>query len=522
MHAKTAVAPSVPSVLDGPACRQWLAAQDPADPRLLPAIEGLLASIGESPRSPDLRLEIAEQARPVHLRTLERVAAGLRASPFPMPQPQRRMAARVLAGLQLGREVFERLHAELREHTDAEVRTIIPGTTLSLRAILPLIRALDYQSRLIVTQQQARLRISHQDWDRLCLLAADVRVSTFQDVVLPDLAAFGRSPTARALFIFPLLMALISPGARSEAELALAARLARRWAPRVGFLIAPGSRVAPCASGPVLGLGPRQTVRLDSHQLLPRLAIQRDQVDRLVPGSRARLPRGLSLGATRELLALLAERWSPGYVALSLPDAPLGRLRVSIGFPGPGLPMPGEDRRAGPSRALRDWALAGERVDWVAQEHGLWFIEREFAAALGLGDLLTLALAAGEGRSQPGAREATGPLVRLARVVSLSQRLGDDLALPPVQRVGLAVWPGEPRPLLMHPEGASVPVDAVLLAADPVSREPESLILPPRDDARRGARWRLGEAGREGWVELVAPVQGSPVFRQWLFRRLPD
>jgi hypothetical protein len=184
--------------------------------------------------------------------------------------------------------------------------------------------------------------------------------------------------------------------------------------------------------------------------------------------------------------------------------------------------MPGDDRRAGPSTALRDWALAGERVDWVAQEHGHWFIEREFAAALNLGDLLTLALVAGEGRGQSGAREAAGPLVRLARVVSLSQRLGDDLALPPVQRVGLAVWPGEPRPLLVHPEGTSRPIDAVLLAADPVSREPESLILPPHDRAQRGAQWQLGEAGREGWVELVAPVQGSPVFRQWLFRRLPD
>ncbi|MBU6271162.1 MAG: hypothetical protein KGQ67_07660 [Betaproteobacteria bacterium] len=522
MHAKSAAAPSAPSVLDGPACRQWLAAQDPADPRLLPSLEALLASIGESVRSPDLRLEIAEQARPVHLRALDRLAASLRACPFPMPQGQRRVAARLLAGLQLGREVFERLHAELREHTDAEVRTIIPGTTLSLRAILPLIRALDYQSRLIVAQQQARLRVGHQDWDRLCLLAADVRASTFQDVVLPDLAAFGRAPTARALFIYPLLMALISPGARSEPELALAARLARRWAPRVGFLIAPGSRVTPCVSGPVLGLGPRQTVRLDSHQLLPRLAIQRDQVDRLTPGARIRLPRGLSLGATRELLALLAERWSPGYVALSLPDAPLGRLRAGLGFPGPGLPMRGDDRRAGPSTALRDWALAGERVDWVAQEHGQWFIEREFAAPLSLGDLLTLAVVTGDARGRAAGRDAGNPAVRLARVVSLSQRLGDDLALPPVQRVGLSVWPGEPRPLLIRNEGAGLPVDAVLLSADPVSREPESLILPARADAQRGARLHLGEAGRDGRVELVASVLGSPVFRQWLFRRLPD
>ena len=56
MHAKSAAVPSVPSVLDGPACRQWLAAQDPADPRLLSSVEALLASIGESARSPDLRL----------------------------------------------------------------------------------------------------------------------------------------------------------------------------------------------------------------------------------------------------------------------------------------------------------------------------------------------------------------------------------------------------------------------------------------------------------------------------------
>ena len=134
----------------------------------------------------------------------------------------------------------------------------------------------------------------------------------------------------------------------------------------------------------------------------------------------------------------------------------------------------------------------------------------------------SLALMAGDGRGRAHGPEAAEPTVRLARVVSLSQRLGDDLALPPVQRVGLAVWPGEPRPLLVRADGARASTDAVLLAADPVSREPESLILPVHPEVQRGVRLWLGETGHEGRIELVASVLGSPTFRQWLFRRLPD
>ncbi len=450
-------------VADADDCRAWLAGLPEAERPA--AIGRLMAALAGSRRAPRTLFAMAEEVRPAHLRVLERDAAALRGALFPMPAEPRRVAAALLEAFSLGRDLYARLHAELSEDDGWAARTVIPGTTVSLQAILPLVRSLDYQSRLILLQLAHRLRVGAQDWDRLCIAAIHVRASSFQDVVLPDATPLMASPTARALFIAPLLVALTGPGARSDAELALIARLARRWAARVGFRIEPGSAVRPGASGPVLGLSKVHAVRLDTQKLLPRLRAQRDAIEALGPGGSARLPRGLNLEATSALLDLLEQRWAAGHVLLALPDTPMGRMRLRIGFP------------SGPATDLAPWAVEAERVDWVAVERGEWFFEREFAQPVAIGDLVTLVPPALEGRPtapRPGLPER----LMVGRVTSLSQRLGDDLSLPPVQRIGVMTWSGAPS-LVTVQAGRRGRRDAVRLAGDPAAGEAPSLLLPP-------------------------------------------
>jgi len=485
-------------VADADDCRAWLAGLPEAERPA--ALAQLMVALAGSRQRPRTLFAIAEEARPAHLRGLDRVAAGLRGALFPMPAEPRRAASALLDELALGRDLYARLHAELSEDDGWSGRTVIPGTTVSLQAILPLVRSLDYQARLILMQLGHRLRVAAQDWDRLCVAAIHVRASSFQDVVLPDEAPLMASPTARALFTAPLLVALTGPGARSEPELALVSRLARRWAARVGFRIEPGSAVRPGSTGPVLGLSKAHAVRLDTQKLLPRLRAQRDAIEALGPGGSARLPRGLSLAATTALLDLLEQRWAPGYVLLALPDAPMGRLRLRFGFP------------SGPATDLAPWAVEAERVDWVAIERGEWCFEREFAQPVAIGDLVTLVPPGLEGRpSAP--RSGLPDRLMVGRVSSLSQRLGDDLTLPPVQRIGVLTWPGVPSLVTVQSGARRGRRDAVRLAADPASGEPASLLLPP-GTAVAGATLMLREGLCSASVRLGEMLERAAGFER--------
>lgn len=486
-------------VADADACRAWLAglAQSERDPAARSLVEALAAS--DDP--PGRLFAIAEQARPVHLKALERAAAALRGADFPMPLEQRLLAAELLQGFAAGRELYARLHAELSDEAGGPARTIIPGTTASLQDILPLIRALDYQSRLILAQQAHRLRVGTQDWDRLCVQAIHARASSFQDEVFPDEAPLMGSPTARALFIAPLLVALAAPAARSDAELTVVMRLARRWAAGVGFRIEAGTAVRPGGAGPVLGLSAAHVVRMDTQKLLPRLRAQRDALEGLDARGAPPLPRGLTLAATTALLDLLERRWAPGHVVLALPDAPIGRMRLRFGFPG------------GASADLAPWAVEAERVDWVAIERGEWFFERELAHPVAIGDLVTLVPAALEGRPTSPRRPGVADRLMVGRVASLAQRLGDDLTLAPVQRIGVLAWSGAPSLVRVHGGGRRGWRDAVRLAGDGATGEPQTLLLPA-GVFPAGTTLGLRDGASEGSVRLLQVVERSAVFER--------
>jgi hypothetical protein len=486
-------------VTDAEACRTWLAGLTESERD--PAASALIDALAASGDLPGRRYAIAEQVRPAHLKALERAAAALRGAVFPMPLEQRRQAAELLQEFAAGRELYARLHAELSDEAGGPARTIIPGTTASLQGILPLIRALDYQSRLILAQQAHRLRVGTQDWDRLCMQAIHVRASSFQDEVFPDETPLMGSPTARALFVAPLLVALAAPAARGDAELAVVVRLARRWAAGVGFRIDAGTAVRPGVAGPVLGLSALHAVRLDTQKLLPRLRAQRDALEGLDVRGVPPLPRGLTLAATTALLDLLERRWAPGHVVLALPDAPIGRMRLRFGFP------------AGASTDLAPWAVEAERVDWVAIERGEWFFERELAQPVAIGDLVTLVPPALEGRPTSPRRPGLADRLMVGRVTSLAQRLSDDLTLPPVQRVGVLAWSGAPSLVRVHGGGRRGWRDAVRLTDDGATGEPRTLLLPAGVYSA-GATLALRDGAAAGSIRLLEVLERSAAFER--------
>ncbi len=561
MQAQTVAETKRIKVRDAASCRAWLTTLGENELGRLSAIERLLRNLAHSPQAPDLLLEIAEQARTAHLHELGPMAGSLRGAVFPMPEAERRRLTVVCDGLALGRDLFARLHTQLLDDSEAATRTVIPGTTTTLRAILPLARALDYQARLILCLQFNGFEIEPAHWDKLCAYATRVRASTFQDVPLPDESPLLPSPTARALFTYPLLVALAQLESRSDAERTLVSRLARRWAAKVGFRIEPGTATHVSPNGPVMGLSGEHAVRLDSHKLMRRLQARQEEIDALDSGavSAARLPRGMTLPATRSLLALLADRWSPGCVMVTPPDARLGEMRLRYGLPKLNTPeraaqlsQPRLESREGQANwqsaanrayiygrfeqntiirmALGDepredmlaaWATQAERATWVAIERQHSYFEREFASPVALGDLVTIVPPSlADQAPANGTRSNKQARFMFGRVVSLSQRQNPDLKMPPRQRIGVSVWSGTPT--LVGVRGGDDPFfhDAVLLGAD-AAGEPESLLLPAGRFSNQPSI-TLREPTRDVRVRLEAVLETGSSFERRRIHRLDN
>ena len=545
-------------VRDAASCREWLGhlVQEGGDH--LAAIERLLRSLAQSRQAPDLLFEIAEQVRAVHLRELDSRAAGLRGAVFPMPEPCRHMAATVAGALAQGRDLFARLHTQLQDDSDAPSHTVIPGTTHTLRAILPLVRALDYQCRLILFLQANRMEVVSEEWDLLCTYAAAIRASSFLDVALPDECPLLPSPTARALFVCPLLSALAGPDGLTEPEHRLVARLARRWAARVGFRLEPGYLTVSSPNGPVLGLSTRYSVRLENHKLMRRLQARREEVGTLDAAGAMGLPRGMTLAATRTLFERLSLAWAAGRVQVPLLASRLGEMRLRFGFP------QAETRRGDPPPAqglafhersgsvatgrpavsqsyvygrfeansvirealgeppaedlLARWASQAERMTWVAIEHECSYFEREFAAPIALGDLVTLVPPAPAELPALPMGQARPASFICGRVVSLSQRLNPDLSLPARQRIGVAAWSGAPS--LVAVRGGDDPFfhDAVLLAA---AGEPETLLLP-NGRLTGQPTLTLREPARDTRLRIDSVLETGVGFQRVLIHRLEN
>ena len=92
-------------IRDAASCRAWLARLSADDGSRLSAVDRLLRSLIRSDQAPDLVLEIAEQARPVHLVELGGVIDRLDTGAFPMNEADRRRFLAAAESLRLGRNL---------------------------------------------------------------------------------------------------------------------------------------------------------------------------------------------------------------------------------------------------------------------------------------------------------------------------------------------------------------------------------------------------------------------------------
>ena len=550
-------APSVPvsrRVRDIASCREWLDGLGATTHDRLDEFTELLGDLAQSSLEPDRVLAIVEQLRPAHLAQVSGILARINPDVFPMKAADRRGCARGLAALEQGRELYKRLHELLRPpgdpSTEIDTRTLDQGsdtaTTITAprtrggaapqtrrgpRTVtappsgmaIPLGRAIDYHARRLVAMQHLKMVVAQEDWDEHCVLARRMRAASLLDIRLADDAPLLRAPTARALFVYPLLVFLAHPSTRSAAQVALIERLARRWAGRVGFRLEQGSILHDTRNGPSVELTSRHTVRLVSHRLAARIAARQAELEAMRARAGKRLPRGLTLAATRKILASLRESWCEPRAHYQVPDVRLGVMLLRFGFPAGAagddsgkasrarsrLHAPlarsyiygrfesntltrvsGKEAGADP---LASWIEASEAADWVSIERHQSVFEGSFAnggVALGAIAMIVPVSRRDEKRTAAsiktsGADAGTGYM--LGRVVALAQQPRPDQEVPMLHRVSVSVWSG--RPLLVGVRvGDSEYQDAFLIAPDASLGEPESLLV-------RAGAMRAGDHG---------------------------
>lgn len=547
-------------VRDAASCRDWLAGLSGAGAGRLAAVERLWRSLELGAGLVEQQYEIAEQARPAHLAeitaTLERLDPGV----FPTPERERARLLTALSSLALGRDVYRRIHVRMQEEALADPvsigrreleREAAAGSTVvrpgggdpaalrstpvsledkgvarasgrsasalpvsALRAVIPLVRALDYQARLLATMQRLRVSIDSDEWETLCMLGEALRASTFLDTQMPDPSPLlGRRATARALFVYPLLLRLAAPWSRTPGEFALVARLARRWAGLVGFRLdeAAGAQ-ADLRHGPALMLSDRRTVRLVTRRLQRRLAERRRDLDTMGARLAERLPKGISLSGARQLLDDLDGMWCEPRIVQNVPDVPLGRMGLRFGMPRLDDGEAGQRERrpaalhAAATRAyiygrfehntiirqaldprrpvdpMSAWAEGADAADWVSIERQQAVFETDATfPGLELGALALVVAPRAEGPTLParrsGAEAARGRM--FGRVVSLAQRLPKEAGQPTRRRIGLTVWSGVPALAGLRIGEFAQFVDAFVLCPDAATGEPASLVLAP-------------------------------------------
>ncbi|MCL4746481.1 MAG: hypothetical protein KJZ83_13860 [Burkholderiaceae bacterium] len=562
---------------DAESCRDWLDGLRATTHDRLEEFAELLADLGLSSLEPERVLAIVEQLRPAHLAELCAVFDRCDPDVFPMKAAERRACARALAGLAQGRELYKSLHERLRSPddppTEIDTRTFsqagdaaatitaapraksaVKGAAKAGRgsprtitapptsAAVPLGRAIDYQARMLVAMQRLKLAIAHAEWDEICLLARRMRAASLLDVPLL------RAPTARALFVYPLLIWLSHPNSRGAAQAALIERLARRWAGRVGFRLEQGAILHDTRNGPSIELTEHHTVRLVSHRLVPRIASRLAELEAMGTRTTSRLPRGLTLATTRLTLEQLRESWCEPRARYLVPDVKLGVMRLRFGFPAGA--HQGERAGTGRGRAnlhvpvsrgyiygrfesntltrvsstdpladpLAPWIEAAEPADWVSIERHQSVFEGSFATGgVALGAIVMIVPVASaplertEGNASD-ARHRARPGFMLGRVVALEQRQRTDPEAPMRHRVSVAVWSGRPLLVGVRVSDGSYQ-DAFLIAPDASLGEPESLLVRARC-VRAGERATLRDGMRDCGLRVDEVLELGPGYER--------
>ena len=537
--------PVLARVRDANSCRQWLGELPDGAAERLSAIGGLMARLARPGIEPDPLFEVLEQVRIEQVRAIDRWLAPLLARPVPYADSEWERLATALASLRASRDLFKRAYSAMLGRHGDDTRSIIPGATNALRVAMPLARALDAQARIVSLLLRHRSAPLAADWDALCLLARHMRRTTFQDETLLDEVPLVKPMTARALFVYPLLLQAAALPARMPAECDFADRLASRLAAKVGYRIDHG---APEDNpyGPTFALTPEHAVRIDAHRLPASIARRRQQWLAAVGESPSRKSMPLTESATHAVLEDLERRWTgaslfvapgagcgPASAAASTGAAPTARLRF-------GLPrIHAADMQAKPD------VRAQEGAREVPYEYGgRW--EQNTIMRLALGSDVdrrnpaALVMAEGETvdrvetgpdarisfvrpgstpRPERGALVAIAPAtgLSLATIESIEQIPEPDHSRSNGQRITTRCWPGKPVPAGVKIGEALSFIDAWLLPGDAAVGELPSLLVAP-GRAHAGARAVLREPERDVPIRFASLIERGPGYERLSLR----
>jgi hypothetical protein len=284
--------------------------QPPRTSMLLQTVASLIHDFGRMKVSAEEGFEILEQIRFAAIEGFDK----LRISPaakrgVPVSIADWEPLRRVMLAYKAMRNHYKRIYMGLLEDEGLQTRTIIPGTANSLRTVMPLARALDCQSRMIAFSMMHQVSLDPVEWDELCVMARHLRVSTFLDEALPDPCSLIRPNTARALYVYPVLLWLANPFSRNQIELQMVDKLARKWAAKVGFRIDSSHSRKENSQGPSVVLTKDHLVRFDTHKLVRSLVERRSEVSDPMSTKQTGLPAGVTLPQVVDLLNSLESAW---------------------------------------------------------------------------------------------------------------------------------------------------------------------------------------------------------------------
>jgi len=543
-----------PAAVTGPeAFQRWLAALPEEGADRLMSIGRLLVRFGHRETQIDVFVAMLEQLRLVLLPAVDECLAPVEGRQIPYGADAWRRLADALTTMRALRTMYRRAAARLtREPASsgsappAGAASAPPpsdhGVDEPARRALPLIRALDLQSRILTLLLLHRVVPLPEDWDEFCALGRHARATGLLDAQVPDALPLVRPLTARALFVYPLLLRLAGIPARSRDDAAAAARLASRIAAQIGFRVDAGA-AKPNPWGPVLALTEAWCVRLDTHRIPRLLARRREQ---------APAGAGGPSHPTDSALALLAElerRWT-GEAGATRPPSPFASDDAVHGVLRFGLPRRGESsgrhpgQPAGSAEAgyvFGQWErntivrlsmavgadtaepgafdplAAAEPARFRPDAEGRIHVERSLMLPPApLGGLVALRFAeppvpGGSGR--PGA-PAGGAVVRLATVQSVEQLVAPGYERIRGHRLAVAPWPGRALAVGLRLGAARYFDDAWLLRGQPGDAAVRETLVTAPGLAAAGGRAVLREDGHDRPIRFTTALESGPGFER--------
>lgn len=549
-------------ISDAESASAWLRRLSDDPGARLDAIRALLERLSESASTtvrwgPETLNGVLERLRVDQWRAIVARLEPLSGRPVPFTPSEWPLLHGALANLHVQRNLYKRVYAQILRAT--EVTGGIPGARDSMAGVLPLVRALDAQSRIVALQLQHRCVPQAGDWDELCVLARGVRRTSFQDEPLPDEVPLVKPSTARALFVYPLLLECASLAARSGAEAELAQRLAARLASRVGYRIDHG---APRDNehGPRMALTADYAVRLDTHRVPDALARWRRQWFGEGASRAGAFPLRLPEADAVRVLADLERCWARAATPRSTGAHPVASattqcVRLRFGLPrthsadlrygSTGVPtragnmlsiaantqVTPSTRSGGESRyeygrweqntiirlafgtstagdgAMPSWIGESERAARLADRpDGRAVLARESAIPrCAPGALVSIENEAAVGAAQPsrGAkRREADRSIAIGSVEAIEQLPGNDAQASRAHRLVVRLWAGQAIAVGVRVGDSAFFEDAWLLRGLGASSELPCLVLPP-GRARGGDTGMLREPGGEVAIRFV-------------------